>query len=390
MKKVLVFLLSITASVMNASTTRVLFIGNSYTYVNNLPQQLYNLALTTGDTIIFDSSAPGGYTFQLHTTNATTLQKINAQPWDFAVLQEQSQIPSFPPSQVASDCLPYAQQLVSLIRQNDSCTTPLFYMTWGRKYGDASNCANYPPLCTYAGMSQRLRESYLQMCDENLAMSSPVGVAFYNSRMSDSTINLYQSDNSHPSVAGSYLAACTFYASIFHNSPIGLSYLGGLTQTTATFLQTIASHTVLDSLSAWRNGNFLANATFSHTINGNNVSFQPNDTYSNGQYHWDFGDGTSSSNSQVQHIFLPGSYIVSNTVTRFCSSDTVTQTITVGNPTSIKTNLNNSLSDEIVSVCDAMGNTLQHIQQLDQLSKGVYVVTFKNKNILYRKKIVLM
>jgi hypothetical protein len=238
-------------------------------------------------------------------------------------------------------------------------------------------------------MSQRLRESYLQMCDDNLAMASPVGVAFYNSRMADSTINLYQTDYSHPSAAGSYLAACTFYASIFHSSPIGLSYLGGLTQSTATFLQNIASSTVLESLDVWRNGTFHADASFSFLSNANNVFFQANDVYSNGMHQWDFGDGSISSNIQEQHTYAAGTYTVKHIVQRFCSSDTSTQVITIGNITAVTSLQNIQAGFEIIAVCDAMGNIIPNTCPADQWSKGVYVVTLKKGNSLIRKKIVV-
>jgi hypothetical protein len=98
-----------------AQTKNVLFIGNSYTGVNDLPGTFYNLALSGGDTVIYDSSTPGGYTFQMHSTYAPTLGKIYLKPWDYVVLQEQSQLPSFDPTQVAAECYPYARILDSLL-----------------------------------------------------------------------------------------------------------------------------------------------------------------------------------------------------------------------------------------------------------------------------------
>jgi hypothetical protein len=83
-------------------------------------------------------------------------------------------------------------------------------MTWGRENGDQDNCANYTPLCTYDGMQQRLRESYVQMADDNNAIVVPVGMAWKYVRDNYPEIDLYQSDESHPSVEGTYLAACTF------------------------------------------------------------------------------------------------------------------------------------------------------------------------------------
>ena len=81
--------------------------------------------------------------------------------WDFVVIQAQSQEPSFPPSQVATQTYPYAQILVDSIAANDSCTEPVFFMT--RKNGDANNASFYPILGTYLGMQWRLRQSYLEM-----------------------------------------------------------------------------------------------------------------------------------------------------------------------------------------------------------------------------------
>ncbi|OJV27779.1 MAG: hypothetical protein BGO32_11025 [Bacteroidetes bacterium 37-13] len=226
----------------------MLWIGNSYTSVNNLPQVFYNLSLSGGDSVMFDSNALGGYTFQNHSANATTIQKIQSQKWNYVVLQAQSQEPSFPPMQVQSQTMPYAHLLDSLVVDNDSCTETVFYMTWGRKYGDQSNCAGYPPLCTFTGMQARLRESYLQMANDNHAIVSAAGMAWKKSWQTDSLINLWSSDNSHPSVAGTYLTACVFYATIFRKPPIGLSYSPIGDSATTAFLQTIAHHTVFDSL----------------------------------------------------------------------------------------------------------------------------------------------
>ncbi|MFN5793339.1 MAG: hypothetical protein ACK455_00960, partial [Bacteroidota bacterium] len=124
----------------NAETKRVLFIGNSYIYTNNLPQVLKDVALSNGDDVIFDSSAPGGHTFQQHSTNATTLSKIAQGNWDYIILQEQSQRPAFPISQVQTEVFPYAAYLDSLAKAQNPCATVMYYMTWGRKNGDASNC----------------------------------------------------------------------------------------------------------------------------------------------------------------------------------------------------------------------------------------------------------
>src|SRR6056297_3672970 len=97
-----------------------LFLGNSYTYSNGgVPQMTGEIAASLNDTLITDQNTPGGYTLQQHSENATSLSKIAAQNWDFVVLQEQSQMPSFPPAQVEADVYPYAEILCDSIYTND-------------------------------------------------------------------------------------------------------------------------------------------------------------------------------------------------------------------------------------------------------------------------------
>ncbi len=332
MKKIITLLLVFSfqfKSNLSAANIQVLFIGNSYVGTNNLPQVYYQLALSAGDTVAVDANSPGGYTLNSHSTNATTLSKINAHAWDFVVLQEQSQLPSFSPSQVATDVYPYARILDSLITLNHACSKTLFFMTWGRKYGDASNCANYPPVCTYAGMQQRLRESYLEMGLNNLAMVAPVGAAFAKSISLDSTLNLYSPDNSHPSMAGTYLAACVFYAATFQNSPVGISYNAGLSSATATFLQQVAHNVVLDSLATWHLNPIVPQSSFTFTQNGNDAIFT-NTTLNGRNYEWSFGDGNFSTQKNPVHPYTaPGNYNVQLVSSLRCNSDTSSALVSI-------------------------------------------------------------
>ena len=154
-----------------------------------MPQMVSEIALSFGDTLNFETSTPGGATFNIHSTNINTLNKISHKPWDYVVLQAQSQEPAFSPNQVANDVFPYAQILIDSIESNSTCTEPIFFMTWGRKYGDQQNCQLYPPVCTYLGMQQRLRESYLDMTFNHSATCSPVGICWRESITQDSTLN---------------------------------------------------------------------------------------------------------------------------------------------------------------------------------------------------------
>jgi hypothetical protein len=313
-----------------AQQTSILFLGNSYTYTNNMPDLLYQLSLAGGDSISWDSNTPGGYSFQNHTQDATSVSKINSQPWNFVVLQGQSQEPSVDTAYVVANVFPYAMQLNNLVQANDSCTQTIFFMTWGRKNGDAQNCAAYPPVCTYSGMQQQLENRYLQMGNDNHAIVAPVGEAWKNVIATNPAFDLYISDESHPSLYGSYLAACVFYATIYKRSPLGINFYAGLPVNDAVLLQTIAGNTVLDSLQLWNTEIYYPDAGFTFT-SGNSTSITTfNSDTTATTWYWDNGTGNGfvqGTASEILNFPNVNTYTVCLAVSNGCHSDTSCQTI---------------------------------------------------------------
>jgi hypothetical protein len=229
------------------TTIKTLFVGNSYTYVNDLPGIIQEIALSKGNIFSHQSHTPGGSTLAQHASNSTVQNLLNAEEWDYVILQDQSQNPSFPPNQVATEVYPYAASLCDDIRQVNTCTNPVFFMTWGRENGDAQNCVFYPPLCTYEGMQDRLTESYTEMAEDNNALLAPVGTAWKSIRANYPNIDLYSSDGSHPSIHGSYLAACVFYSVLFNDSPINAFVPTNITSADALILQETAYNTTQEN-----------------------------------------------------------------------------------------------------------------------------------------------
>ncbi len=310
-----------------AQTMQVLFLGNSYTGANNLPDLVYQLALSNGDSIQYDSNTPGGYTLQMHSQDANSLAKINQQPWDYVFIQAQSQEPSLDTPYVQQNVFPYAHILDSLVQANDSCTQTGFFMTWGRKYGDASNCQNYPPVCTYLGMQQQLRGRYLQMGYDNHAVVAPVGAAWQEVIAQNAVFDLFSSDGSHPSLHGSYLAACVFYATIYKRSPAGFSYTAGLPLQEAQLLQNIGGQIVLDSLATWNTLINYPQAAFTGWISGNNqVTVMSTSTNAN-EFMWDDGVNgfVPGVSTQVINYTSNPPYTICLIASNGCFADTICQ-----------------------------------------------------------------
>ena len=314
---------------------RALFIGNSYTEVNNLPQMTADIARNMGAELSYTSNTPGGCTFAQHCTNES-MALIRRGGWDVVVLQEQSQNPSFPQSQVEAEVFPYAQRLVDSVYAASPCAEPMFYMTWGRKNGDARNAQVFPVLGTYEGMDSMLYERYMYMAEANDASVCPVGRVWRYLREHHPEIELYQSDESHPSVEGTYAAACSFYVMLFGGDPEAVTYHPeGIGPEAAEAIRQAVHEVVYNAPERWHRrpprieieilevGNLMVTIA-AHTTMADSVT-------------WDFGDGfpirvaTAAGDSVMTHYYEDsGTYEVTLIASRHCLTDTVRVTLPVG------------------------------------------------------------
>lgn len=289
---------------------RALFLGNSYTYYHNMPQIAASIAQNRGDTLVFDSNAPGGYTLDDHSIDPVSLSKIAAGNWDYLILQEQSQLPSFPT--YFSNGL---SGMCASFRNSNPCGRIMFYMTWGRMNGDAGNCPVWPPVCTYSGMDSLLRLRYVQTAMNSKAELSAVGAAWRYVRNHYPSINLYDTDGSHPSPEGSYLAACCFYTALFKKDPSLVTYNYTLSAIQAAQLRQAVKAVIFDSLSYWTYAPTVPSVSFICTTGaGTNQVNCINTSTDADSYLWDFGDGTTSTLKNPSHNYAAnGTYTITLT-----------------------------------------------------------------------------
>lgn len=283
-----------------------------------MPSLLQQVASSAGDTVYTESRTPGGRRISQHATDPQVFQMIRSRDWDYIVIQCQSQEPSFPDGQVASDVLPYAKILCDSIRANSTCTIPLFFMTWGRKNGDASNCDFFPPLCTYEGMDSVLSSNYLKMGSLNSAEVCGVGAVWHRLRQQSSDMELYSPDESHPSYAGSIAGAYAFYTSIFRKSPLEATFNGSLTADQADSIRSVVKYVVFDHLEEYNIGiNDPDASVFLLENDGCQFSFNGPERYES--YAWDFGDGNVSEEANPIHTYsTDGKYTVTFTLGDEC------------------------------------------------------------------------
>jgi PKD repeat protein len=385
-------------------TLSVLFLGNSYSSYNNLPQLVQSLSSSAGKTLIIDSNMPGGMTISGHVNNATSIAKISQGNWDYVVIQEQSQIPSIDYYRY-NEMYPAMTDLKSLIEQYNPCAKIITYMTWGRQYGGqqcgpgATYCS--PVFVDFNHMQDSLTSAYLEISEQLNIQCAPVGLTWQNI-LNDTTLILHSNDNSHPNIDGSYVAALSIYSSIWKQPSNGIVFNAGLTQSRALYYQQMSDNTIFNSQNDW---NLLINnpiANFSETIAGYTATFTNLSTSINNtlNYFWDFGDGNTSSIQNPSHTYTSsGTYTITLIASDCIFTDTSIYTIQIGtnsmnetsdsefdlypNPTTKQINLmvDSNLLGSVYTVYDNTGklvltgkvNTENTSVDLGNLSAGLYL-----------------
>jgi len=181
---------------------KLLFIGNSFTARNNLPGLLAQLAAARGKIIQHCLISAGGASLRRHWNTGNALRSIEEDHFDYVVLQEQSTLP-----------IKNAKRMHENIRLFDEAiklagAKTILYMTWARQHAPESQ--------------QAIADVYSSIGRELGATVVPIGVAWQRFLRKHKQPVLYDRDQCHPTLAGSYLAACVFFVVLFKENPTGL------------------------------------------------------------------------------------------------------------------------------------------------------------------------
>ncbi len=198
---------------------QVLFIGNSFTYFNDLPYTFLNMAKTLEPESRIESIAYGGYTLSQYCDETTevgrlVISKIVSYEWDYVVLQEQSLLP-------CNDEKSFVNAVKTLSRIISQVGAKVvLYQTWA--YADGSEKLMSTGM-TYGEMASKLKSAYDRAASESGATVAPVGETFAHVKKAEYITKLInENDGYHPSSTGSYLAACIIFRTITGKSTIGL------------------------------------------------------------------------------------------------------------------------------------------------------------------------
>jgi hypothetical protein len=190
------------------SNLRILFIGNSLTYVNDLPSLVRDLGRSDpARTVTVASVAYPDFSLVDHWNRGDALRAIEDGPWDYVVLQ---QGPSALPDSRAI-LVEYSRMFAEEIRRVGA--RPAIYMVW--------------PSLDRADEWDAVTASYTEAAQAVDGVLLPGGEAIRSAYMADRSLPLFEGDDFHPALAGSYAVALTMYARLTGVSPLGLSAKAG-------------------------------------------------------------------------------------------------------------------------------------------------------------------
>ena len=183
---------------------RILFIGNSYTYFNDMPQIFARICKENGKDVIADSVTCGGYTLEQFLSEedeygARMRKMLSEGGCDYAVMQEQS----VRPVTQTDIFLDSVVKLADIIR---SCgAEPVLYQTWARAEGSET--------LTELGLSREQMQTQLRLAYEKAAAKTGAKLVYAGDRVSEAYKNgedVICEDKSHPTQKGSEIIAAEF------------------------------------------------------------------------------------------------------------------------------------------------------------------------------------
>jgi len=186
-----------------SATLRVLFIGNSLTYANDLPDMIETLADSAGvERTYVESVAFPNFALEDHWAQGPALESIRRGGWDFVIMQQGPS--ALPESRV--NLVEWAAKFGTEIKKVGAM--PAMYTVW--------------PSGDRAFDFERVVESYALAAQAAGGVIFPAGAAWLAAWRRRPSLALYGGDNFHPSPTGSYLAAVTIVGGMLDRSAVGL------------------------------------------------------------------------------------------------------------------------------------------------------------------------
>jgi len=323
MKKKYLLVLLFAVLFSNAQVQKkVLFIGNSMTYFNDMPLLFESIANEKGKNVDVDFYAPGGTGFVNHYVDNNVYSLFQNNVWDVVVLQpgtSESGGASWP----VNTTIARGNQMKDSIKKYSPCSKIFLYEI-------SNGIASETTYNNYFTTQTRIKDSITKLADGMQIPLVAAGECARNHYSTQQDLLLHNSyGDVHPNLNGSYLVACAMFCTIFQETVSGVTFNGGVSASNATYFQGIADNIVLNNKPLWRINTYNLHSEFSLNQTNNSVNFT-NLSTNYASVLWDFGDGSTSTDINPQHFYTSlGTKTITLTVTKNGCSDVYIKTIDV-------------------------------------------------------------
>jgi hypothetical protein len=236
---------------------KILFIGNSLTIYNFMPETVGEIAKLNGDSIYIENRANFGWGLKDHCNSPGTLAAIKSKKWDYVVIQGTGAGSNLKPSDMADTAFfRSAFFLSNKINENCESTRIISYMTFASKYGamtfnDTVSCQEDPMVCNFEGSQQRIKENNITLSKLFDAEIAPAGIMWEILIKENPNFELYDADKMHPSPLGSYASSLAIYAVICKKSVIGAYFPKTIEKEDAIIVQNTINNSLFNCNPVW-------------------------------------------------------------------------------------------------------------------------------------------
>lgn len=230
--------------------TKILFVGNSLTFYNSMPDIFHHICTTAGKHVWVEQASLAGKSLRQLIESDVILKKIASREWDIVVLQSDD-ITAFPDMIHMEELV--VQRFKNVIVQKSPHATIWYQLLWGLRDGvEVLEINGQKIYYSYEEYFEKIRKGTVYLASKCSVNISPVGWAWQTIRRSHPEIDLFSGDGAHPGPEGSFLTAAVHFSAIYHESCSGLEPNSELSESLVTILLDAASETVLNQEDAWR------------------------------------------------------------------------------------------------------------------------------------------
>ena len=228
----------------------ILFIGNSYFWMNDMPSTFKEIARYGGKNVYIDSYLVSNTSLTDHVNDEKCHAKIASQDWDLIVVIGSSSAVAYPEIINHDPDYTILEEFCNIVYSICNNCQVMFCMPWAYETGVILPDGRRDD---FEAMQYKIYTNTVEFCSRENVIIAPIGWAWQKALQGKNypLHYLHDVDTYHPNVLGTYLGACVIFSCIYRQTCFGTYFNPGFSFEDKRYLQEIASTTVLSSLSTW-------------------------------------------------------------------------------------------------------------------------------------------